>query len=462
MKSAKSSGVNAPGNEIIQVSQSSEKDKLATNKLAKKSYRRALTPSPYRGQHLARSKARPQTSLALNNGRRDDFALEENYTRPNSAFGSSSERLSGVGKVTRTKAIPRGKTRHKSAVNSQRPLTALSKARVVWEDDTVSQDTESGSAVQEKQCQTNIKATADLLNIEKSSNAAGTGDQLKESTSGKSSQDEVRLTLPQRRIGFSADAFIPGSVSSMMGSIVDSETDEKIPDVIASSFQNFLECDASSDYETDLEEDFPVIKKAFDPSGRNLYHKLCKEEDLVPVSYLSKRFQCKEIIMRHHGLGSQGTFPIAKALVKNTFTEKLDLTDNYIEAPGAIALANMLLDNCFLTDIDLSENFLRSDGGEALAKVLLKNTSLQKLVLRSNHLTDKDAKAFAEALKENRTLTHLDLSYNQIGEMGGIYLGAGVGMNYGLKHLDLSWNCIRFKGAVGVAQGLKVSFSWFS
>lgn len=37
--------------------------------------------------------------------------------------------------------------------------------------------------------------------------------------------------------------------------------------------------------------------------------------DLVPVSYLSKRFQCKEIVMRHHGLGSQGTFPIAKALV---------------------------------------------------------------------------------------------------------------------------------------------------
>lgn len=81
---------------------------------------------------------------------------------------------------------------------------------------------------------------------------------MKESTSGKSSQDKVRLTLPQRRIGFSADALIPGSVSSMMGSIANSETDEEIPDVIASpSFQNFLECDASSDYETDLEEDFP-------------------------------------------------------------------------------------------------------------------------------------------------------------------------------------------------------------
>ena len=77
--------------------------------------------------------------------------------------------------VFRTKAIPRGKTRHKSAVNSQRPLTALSKARVVWEVDTVPQDAESDCTVQEDHCQTNINATADLLNIEKSSHAAVTG-----------------------------------------------------------------------------------------------------------------------------------------------------------------------------------------------------------------------------------------------------------------------------------------------
>lgn len=79
---------------------------------------------------------------------------------------------------------------------------------------------------------------------------------MKEATSVKGSK--VRLTLRQRRIGFSADAVIPGSVSSMMGSIADSETDEEVSNVIASpSFQNFLECDESSDYETDLEEDFP-------------------------------------------------------------------------------------------------------------------------------------------------------------------------------------------------------------
>lgn len=39
------------------------------------------------------------------------------------------------------------------------------------------------------------------------------------------------------------------------------------------------------------------------------------QTDLVPVSYLSDRFRSKEIVMKHHGLGSQGTLPIAKALI---------------------------------------------------------------------------------------------------------------------------------------------------
>lgn len=37
--------------------------------------------------------------------------------------------------------------------------------------------------------------------------------------------------------------------------------------------------------------------------------------DLVPVSFLSDRFNCKEVIMKHHGLGSHGTYPIARALI---------------------------------------------------------------------------------------------------------------------------------------------------
>ena len=42
--------------------------------------------------------------------------------------------------------------------------------------------------------------------------------------------------------------------------------------------------------------------------------------DLVPVSFLSDRFKCKEVIMKHHGLGSHGTYPIARALIVCTLT----------------------------------------------------------------------------------------------------------------------------------------------
>ena len=44
-------------------------------------------------------------------------------------------------------------------------------------------------------------------------------------------------------------------------------------------------------------------------------------------------------------------FCFLSSLQKNTFTEKLDLTDNYIEAAGGVALARMLLDNCYITEI---------------------------------------------------------------------------------------------------------------
>ncbi|XP_031572128.1 leucine-rich repeat-containing protein 74A-like [Actinia tenebrosa] len=268
-----------------------------------------------------------------------------------------------------------------------------------------------------------------------------------------------------KKASFKPMSLVPGSVSTMVA-LQESEEDEEISENVsdgeiktpkAPCFADVLISEASSDYDTDLEEDFPEPPRTFDPSGREQYIKSCKQKDLVPVSFLSKRFKEKEIIMRHHGLGKEGTLPIARSLKKNTFTEKLDLTDNYIERHGAIAISQMLVDNCFITEIDLSMNFIRTEGGIAFGQMLYKNQSLKKLSLRSNHLTDKVAKVFADALKENRTLTYLDLSHNEIGELGGIYLGAGLAMNYGLKHFDVSWNSIRFKGAVGLAQALKTN-----
>lgn len=124
------------------------------------------------------------------------------------------------------------------------------------------------------------------------------------------SKDKGRSALPRRRTGFNAGALIPGSVSTMV-SIPESDDSRSSRSIASPSFQNLLDHDESSDYETDLEEDFPgtlmykvmaenglsvstimktsdalfafcsyysVPKKVFDPSGRNVYNKLCKEE----------------------------------------------------------------------------------------------------------------------------------------------------------------------------------------
>ncbi|XP_028408840.1 leucine-rich repeat-containing protein 74A-like isoform X2 [Dendronephthya gigantea] len=217
--------------------------------------------------------------------------------------------------------------------------------------------------------------------------------------------------------------------------------------------------DSGSEYETDLETERPTAPKQYDTSGKYTYLKVCKQEDVLPVSSLQAKFEEKVMEIKHRSLGSKGTLPLAKSLLKNIYVEKLDLSDNGIEDIGASLIASMLGDNCYITQLDLSENSIGADGGIVLAEMLMRNQILRKLTLRSNHLTDRVARRFAESLRENRTLWHLDLSHNEIGEQGGVFLGAGLAINYGLKHLDLSWNCLRGKGGVALAQAMKTNDS---
>ena len=72
----------------------------------------------------------------------------------------------------------------------------------------------------------------------------------------KSSVDTERSTLPRRRTGFNAGALIPGSVSTMV-SLPESDEDQTVTTFASPSFQSILDSDRSSEYETDLEEDFP-------------------------------------------------------------------------------------------------------------------------------------------------------------------------------------------------------------
>ena len=71
-----------------------------------------------------------------------------------------------------------------------------------------------------------------------------------------SSADKGRSALPRRRTGFNAGALIPGSVSTMV-SLPESDEDQTLTAIASPSFQSMLDSDGSSEYETDLEEDFP-------------------------------------------------------------------------------------------------------------------------------------------------------------------------------------------------------------
>ncbi|XP_033745655.1 leucine-rich repeat-containing protein 74A-like [Pecten maximus] len=183
----------------------------------------------------------------------------------------------------------------------------------------------------------------------------------------------------------------------------------------------------SDEYDTDLETD--LLKKEeypTDPTGKSVYQDQCRRQGVVPVSFLFRHLGDRNLRMRHHYLGGEGTKPVAAALQFNTVTEALDLGDNYLQAEGAMYLARMMRDNTFIVYLDISNNFIKSSGAEAIAEMLEVNTTLKTISLSGNQLSDKDALLFVDALKSNISLTSLDFSNNNFGEMAGVYIGGAL------------------------------------
>ncbi|XP_052213917.1 leucine-rich repeat-containing protein 74B-like isoform X2 [Dreissena polymorpha] len=227
------------------------------------------------------------------------------------------------------------------------------------------------------------------------------------------------------------------------------------------SFETWIEGSPhdSEEYDTDLDiEDF--VKKEvkeerpLDPTGTVMYMDQCETQGLVPVSYLRRHLGDRNLRMRHHYVGGSGTKPIAVALLKNTVTEALDISDNYLEAEGARYIAGMMRDNAFITNLNISNNFIGKDGFTCICRMLESNTTLKTLCVAGNQLSDLSAQGLVEGLKNNTSLTSLDLSGNNFGEIGGLYIGAALGLNDGLLDLDLSWNSIRNRGASAVLAAL--------
>lgn len=165
--------------------------------------------------------------------------------------------------------------------------------------------------------------------------------------------------------------------------------------------------------------------------------------------------------LRHHSMGEKGATAIAHALAMNFEIKSIDLTDNFIEAPGGeqLALAVLQPTNKTLTSINLSDNKLGRAGIEAFSEQLAQNDSLLELFLRNNKIDDEGAEEVAKALSANTTCTRVDLSHNAIGEKGGIYLGGMLITNSDLRMFDLSWNSVHGKGAKALSEGLAANRS---
>ncbi|CAB3990411.1 leucine-rich repeat-containing 74A-like [Paramuricea clavata] len=366
--------------------------------------------------------ARPKTSQALHRKQTTDTDAQKHL--PNKTQ-NESQTLENIGSDARRKT------------NANRPSSHIANRHNAERDRSISFGSDSAGIRKHR----GSKSTKELkINISQS----------KSSIRSSGAFDPSNFNPVQRKVAWQSD-------SDVVSTLSENHDDECLKD----SFQPPMlgTEDSGSEYDTDLETEPPAAPKQYDSSGKYTYLKVCKQEDVLPVSSLQPKFEEKEMAIKHRSLGSKGALPLAKSLLKNVYVEKLDLSDNGIEAIGTSFIASMLVDNCYITQLDLSENAIGADGGILLAEMLTRNQILRKLTLRSNHLTDRVAKRFAESLRENRTLRHLDLSHNEIGEQGAVFLGAGLAINYGLKHLDLSWNCIRGKGGVAIAQAMKINDS---
>ncbi|XP_052781026.1 leucine-rich repeat-containing protein 74A-like isoform X2 [Mya arenaria] len=223
------------------------------------------------------------------------------------------------------------------------------------------------------------------------------------------------------------------------------------------SFEQWIEGSPhdSDEYDTDVDIDDFVKRnvkeeRPLDPTGTVMYMDQCDVQGQIPVSYIQRHLGDRNLRMRHHYLGGTGTKPMAVALVKNTVTEVLDISDNYVESEGARYIAGMMRNNTFITNLNISNNFIGKEGFSCICRMLETNTTLKILCVSGNRLTDSCAPSLVEALKNNSSLTSLNLSENTFGDFAGAYIGAALSLNEGLIDVDLSWNSIRNRGAAAM------------
>lgn len=132
----------------------------------------------------------------------------------------------------------------------------------------------------------------------------------------------------------------------------------------------------------------------------SLYENLKKNDSTIVELYFD---QC--------GLEEEGTFQLAKMLMKNTSLKVLSITgkNNAIGSISEFAIAKALQINNHLKTLDLRSVQLSSEGACSVGEMLSVNQSLQTLCLDHTNIDDEGAIWLVDGLTANKTLRELGL-----------------------------------------------------
>ncbi|XP_043385510.1 leucine-rich repeat-containing protein 74B isoform X7 [Chelonia mydas] len=224
------------------------------------------------------------------------------------------------------------------------------------------------------------------------------------------------------------------------------------------------------EWDTDLE--IEETKEPFDPTGKTRYIAACQLYRVVPISYFLRHMKDSELIMKHHGLGTQGAKALSLSLMTNTSIVKLNLSDNWLDGEGAAAVAEMLKENCYISgevlgmaiaentglkELNMSWNYFRNQGAAALARGFEANMFLRVLDLSYNGFSNNGAAALGEALKVNNVLEELNISNNRISLEGALRFAVGLKENQTLKRLNMARNPMQSEGCFGILKSIQAN-----
>ncbi|WAQ97930.1 LR74A-like protein [Mya arenaria] len=193
------------------------------------------------------------------------------------------------------------------------------------------------------------------------------------------------------------------------------------------------------------------------------YLNACRMLGQVPVNYVARHINDKNMVMKSHPLGPPGTRAVCIALVNNRFVESIDFEDNDLGADGAVSVAEMLRDNDVITEVfnphlrvlNVSHNRLSEHGAIDIGRAIAINDTLQELDLSWNHIRGHGATAVSIGLQRNVALKKINLSWNGFAKHGAEGLGRALAENRTLRELDVSNNRLGMKAVPLLIKGLQ-------